>query len=159
MRMLYKYPQRRLSLRRPAWPRTAGARRPTARRSEYELVDTGVFDEDRYFDVEVEYAKRGPGDILIRITATNRGPEAHRLCLLPTLWFRNTWSWRRGTPKPQLAQVADGVIEAVHPRARHRAAGLPRRRHTCCSARTRPTPRGSSAATGPPSPRTASTTT
>ena len=60
---------------------------------EYELLDTGVFDDDRYFDVFVEYAKEGPEDVLIRITAHNRGPEAATLHVLPTLWFRNTWSW------------------------------------------------------------------
>ena len=62
---------------------------------EYELVDTGVFDDDRYFDVTVEYAKGSPEDILIRITIANRGPQAAALRVLPTLWFRNTWSWGR----------------------------------------------------------------
>ena len=61
--------------------------------SEYELLDTGIFDEDRYFDVFVEYAKAAPEDILIQITVCNRGPEAAVLHVLPTLWFRNTWSW------------------------------------------------------------------
>ena len=59
---------------------------------EYELLDTGVFNEDRYFDVFIEYAKAGPEDILVKITAVNRGPEAADLHLLPTLWFRNDWS-------------------------------------------------------------------
>ena len=84
---------------RPRW-------RPTARRSreefEYELLDTGVFDDDRYFDVFVEYAKAGPEDVLVRITVHNRGPEAARLRVLPTLWFRNTWSWGGDEPKPSL---------------------------------------------------------
>ena len=62
---------------------------------EYELLDTGVFDDDRYFDVFVEYAKAGPDDVLVRITAANRGPEAAPLHLLPTLWFRNTWALGR----------------------------------------------------------------
>ncbi len=62
---------------------------------EYELLDTGVFDDDRYFDVIAEYAKADADDILIRITVANRGPDAASLHLLPTLWFRNTWSWGR----------------------------------------------------------------
>ena len=69
---------------------TAAARNP-----EYELLDTGVFDQDRYFDVFVEYAKASPEDMLIQITVHNRGPEAATLHLLPTLWFRNDWSWGR----------------------------------------------------------------
>ena len=70
---------------------------------EYELLDTGVFDEDRYFDVLIEYAKAGVNDILIRVSVTNRGPEAAALDLLPTLWFRNTWAWDRGAPRPTLS--------------------------------------------------------
>ena len=89
MRMLYKYPQR-------AFPyadllRTNRGRDRLA--PEYELIDTGIFSEDRYFDVCVEYAKAGPRDILVRISATNHGPDPAPLRLLPTLWFRNTWSW------------------------------------------------------------------
>ena len=93
----YKYPQR-------AFPYDDLVAR-TARRgkqdSEYELLDTGVFDEDRYFDVVVEYAKAAPDDILMLVTAHNRGPDAATLHVLPTLWFRNTWSW------------GDDVVEAV----------------------------------------------
>ena len=76
---------------------------------EYELLDTGVFDEDRYFDVFVEYAKGGPDDILVRITATNRGPDAADLHLLPTLWFRNDWSRGLQSPTglPQAEPAAD----------------------------------------------------
>ncbi len=62
---------------------------------EYELLDTGIFDDDRYFDVFVEYAKGDPEDILVRISVHNRGPEAAQIHLLPTLWFRNTWSCGR----------------------------------------------------------------
>ncbi len=69
---------------------------------EYELIDTGVFDESRYFDVIVEYAKASPEDVLIRITVENHGPDAASLHLLPTLWYRNTWSWDEGTAKPSL---------------------------------------------------------
>ena len=77
-------------------------RRRSREEFEYELLDTGVFDGDRYFDVFMEYAKEGPEDLLIRITVHNRGPEAARLHLLPTLWFRNTWSWGDEQPKPSL---------------------------------------------------------
>ena len=77
---------------------------------EYELLDTGIFNDDRYFDVFVEYAKAAPEDILVRITAVNRGPEAAQLHLLPTLWFRNDWSaWiaktSRVAEKPNLKQI------------------------------------------------------
>ncbi|HEY7034407.1 MAG TPA: hypothetical protein VH482_23930 [Thermomicrobiales bacterium] len=102
---LYKYPQR-------AFPygdlvetnRSRGRLAP-----EYELLDTGVFAEDRYFDVLVEYAKLAPEDILVRISATNRGPEAAPLHLLPTLWFRNTWAWGRDTRRPSLRRLDDGA--------------------------------------------------
>jgi hypothetical protein len=95
MRGLYKYPQAEFPYR----DLVEENRRRGRGEPEYELLDTGVFDHERYFDVEVEYAKDGVGggggvdDILIRITATNRGPEAATLHLLPTLWFRNTWGW------------------------------------------------------------------
>ena len=91
MRMLYKYPQREfpyaqlLEENRRRWGQVGAA--------EYELLDTGIFDEGRYFDVFVEYAKAGPEDICVRIEAFNRGPEAADLHLLPHLWFRNTWAW------------------------------------------------------------------
>ncbi|MEL7086114.1 MAG: glucosidase, partial [Cyanobacteria bacterium J06597_1] len=88
---------------------------------EYELLDTGVFDDNRYFDVQVEYAKASVDDILVRISVTNRGPEPHSLHLLPTLWFRNTWSWQEGADKPVLKGEpqleGDGVqvVYASHP--------------------------------------------
>src|SRR3989442_47958 len=98
MRWLYKYPQ-------AAYPYSRlveeNARRGRAD-DEFELIDTGVFDAGRYFDVVVEYAKAAPEEILVRITATNRGDEAATLHLLPTIWFRNTWAWGDGTPKPAL---------------------------------------------------------
>jgi hypothetical protein len=114
MRMLYKYPHR-------AFPYgdlvAENARRKAVdpKAPEYELLDTGIFDEDRYHDVEIAYAKRGPTDILARITVTNRGPDAHEITLLPTLWFRNTWSWAEGSPKPALRMVGADVVEATHP--------------------------------------------
>ena len=83
---------------------------------EYELLDTGVFDQDRYFDVFVEYAKASPEDILIEITACNRGPDPATLHLLPTLWFRNTWSWGQvPAPRPALRQSGPATVTASHP--------------------------------------------
>jgi Mannosylglycerate hydrolase MGH1-like glycoside hydrolase domain len=115
MKWLYKYPQ-------AAFPyealRAENARRDR-RQPEYELLDTGIFDEDRYFDVTVEYAKASRDDILIRITVANRGPQTAPLRLLPTLWFRNTWSWDVGAPRPRArqdaAQAGWQTIEAEHP--------------------------------------------
>src|SRR5437764_3225682 len=92
MRCLYKYPQRAF----PYSDLVEENRRRGKDDAEYELIDTGIFAEDRYFDVFVEYAKAAPDDILIQITAVNRGPEPALLHLLPTLWFRNTWSWGYG---------------------------------------------------------------
>ena len=92
-------------------------RRRSREEPEYELLDTGVFDDDRYFDVFVEYAKADAEDLLIRITVCNRGPEAATLHLLPTLWFRNTWSWADGGSKPVLARIdghGHGMIHAHH---------------------------------------------
>jgi hypothetical protein len=89
MKSLYKYPQREFPYDRLV----AENRRRGKHESEFELADTGVFDENRYFDVTAEYAKGAPDDVLIRITIANRGPDAATLHLLPTLWFRNSWSW------------------------------------------------------------------
>jgi hypothetical protein len=110
MKYLYKYPQREYPYR----DLIETNRRRSREEMEYELLDTGAFDEDRYFDVFVEYAKAGPEDILVRITVHNRGPEAARLRVLPTLWFRNTWSWGELTPKPSLTEAAPGMIRAAH---------------------------------------------
>jgi len=114
MKYLYKYPQ-------AAFPYTdliETNKRRTRRDMEYELLDTGIFNEDRYFDVFVEYAKQSPEDIVIQITVCNRGPESGAVQVLPTLWFRNTWAWSPGTPKPSLKQVpgAKGIqlIAASH---------------------------------------------
>ena len=101
--------------------RTAGGSREEM---EYELLDTGVFNDDRYFDVFVEYAKGDAEDILVRITAANRGPDAAELHLLPTLWFRNDWSaWiaesNRAPSKPSLKQIkapaGASAVAAAHP--------------------------------------------
>src|SRR5205807_9212244 len=85
---------------------------------EFELLDTGVFDDNRYFDVFVEYAKADVEDILVQITVANRGPEAANLRLLPTIWFRNTWSWGNSGMKPELRQDSAGanpVVALEHP--------------------------------------------
>ena len=110
MKYLYKYPHREF----PYGDLVATNKRRSREEMEYELLDTGVFDEDRYFDIFLEYAKADADDVLIRVTVHNRGSEAARLHLLPTLWFRNTWSWKAGTPKPNLHAV-DGGIHASHP--------------------------------------------
>src|SRR4051812_28029894 len=114
MKYLYKYPQAAF----PYVDLVETNRRRGRQDLEYELLDTGVFDADRYFDVFVEYAKCGPNDVLIRISAANRGPDAAELHVVPTLWFRNTWSWRGGGTKPEIKQLPskDGasVISATH---------------------------------------------
>jgi hypothetical protein len=108
MKYLYKYPQAVF----PYNNLVETNRRRSREEFEYELLDTGVFDEDRYFDVFVEYAKADPEDILITITVHNRGPEAATLCLLPTLWFRNTWSWVKEETRPVLREGKDASIVA-----------------------------------------------
>ncbi|HLJ10502.1 MAG TPA: glucosidase [Planctomycetaceae bacterium] len=113
LKMLYKYPQRAF----PYAELLAENGRRSRSDPEFELLDTGLFDDDRYFDVFVEYAKAAPDDILMRITVHNRGPEAATIHILPQLWFRNTWSWNANTlAKPALSLGEGGCIEAVHPR-------------------------------------------
>ncbi|HYY74578.1 MAG TPA: hypothetical protein VE662_07105, partial [Solirubrobacterales bacterium] len=114
MKFLYKYPQGEFP-----YARLVGENRRRDRQArEFELMDTGVFDGGRYFDVLVEYAKAAPDDILIRVTVTNRGPEAAELHLLPTLWFRNTWSWDASAARPLLraghAGAGHSLVEAEH---------------------------------------------
>ena len=104
MKMLYKYPQAEYPYQRLI---DENGRR-SKQEMEYELVDTGIFDEGRYFDVVVEYAKAEPEDLLIRISISNRGPEAADIHILPTLWFRNTWIWGRDERRPSITQ---GVTE------------------------------------------------
>ncbi len=128
MKALYKYPQSEFPYARlPAENRRRGKYEP-----EFELPDTGVFNENRYFDIVVEYAKASPNDILIRVTACNRSPTAARLHLLPTLWFRNTWSWGRTGegywPQPRIERTGDGTLLTEHSslgRFRFEAEGLP----------------------------------
>ena len=105
---LYKYPQAEFPYGRLI---EENARRDRSA-PEFELLDTGVFDDDRYFDVTAEYAKATPDDVLVRLTVANRGPEPAPLHLLPTLWFRNTWSWEPVAPRPRLRRV-DGVAGAA----------------------------------------------
>jgi len=111
---LYKYPQAEYPYSRLVEEN----RRRSRSEPEFELVDTGIFDDNRYFDIFVEYAKASPEDILIKITACNRGPESAPLHLLPTLWFRNTWSWGRDGDdywgKPKLWQTDSTEIRAEH---------------------------------------------
>jgi hypothetical protein len=120
MKYLYKYPQ-------AAYPYSdlvETNRRRSRNEFEYELLDTGVFDEDRYFDVFVEYAKAAPEDILIKVTVHNRGPEKAELHLLPTLWFRNDWAtWiANPSPKPLLKQI-DGPSDTSTIAATHTVLG------------------------------------
>jgi hypothetical protein len=111
MKYLYKYPQAPYP-----YEKLVGTNRGRGKHeSEYELLDTGIFDDDRYFDVFVEYAKAAPEDILIQITVENRGPEPATLHVLPTLWFRNIWSWGGEGDRPLLREASPGVIAAAHP--------------------------------------------
>src|SRR5271154_1682861 len=134
MKYLYKYPQNPY----PYSDLIETNRRRGRNDGEYELLDTGIFSEDRYFDVFAEYAKAAPGDILIQISVCNRGPEAAAVHVLPTLWFRNTWSWWPDQPKPSLREVKGdagvGTIATSHVELR-----------ACCSPKTTPTTSDSSA--------------
>ena len=111
LKMLYKYPQAEY----PYTRLIEENRRRGSGQPEFELIDSGLFDSDRYFDVFVEYAQAEPGDLLLRITVENRGPEAAPIHVLPQLWFRNTWSWKAGARRPVLQQVAPGLVRAEHP--------------------------------------------
>ena len=113
LKMLYKYPQR-------AFPYTLllqenERRKQDPNQPEFELLDTGILDDDRYWDVFVEYAKGAPDEILMRITVENRGPETATLHLLPQLWFRNTWSWKAESEKPKLHSNSNGGVLSSHP--------------------------------------------
>jgi hypothetical protein len=113
MKYLYKYPQAAF----PYGPLVEANKRRGRLDFEYELIDTGVFDDDRYFDVFVEYAKASPEDLLIAITVHNRGSDAASLHVLPTIWFRNTWSWGGSIVRPELSESRDGtgVVALSHP--------------------------------------------
>lgn len=112
MKMLYKYPQQAY----PYAQLVEENKHRTKADAEYELADTGIFNGNRYFDVTLEYAKTSPENILIQISVANRGSEAASITVLPTLWFRNTWSWGYDNYKPQLSLAGHGIIEAYHQR-------------------------------------------
>ncbi|HEY3149856.1 MAG TPA: glucosidase, partial [Dongiaceae bacterium] len=105
-RMLYKYPQAEFPYGRLV---QENARRGK-QQPEFELIDTGIFDDDRYFDVDIEYAKADAEDILLRLTISNRGPEDAAVHVLPQVWFRNTWSWFVDGRKPLLERLGDNVV-------------------------------------------------
>ncbi|MEA5510158.1 glucosidase [Crocosphaera sp. UHCC 0190] len=110
MKYLYKYPQAEY----PYEDLVKTNQQRSRDELEYELLDTGIFDDDRYFDVFVEYAKADTEDILIKISVANRGPETANIDVLPTLWFRNTWSWADGGVKPIIQKVGNSAIHAHH---------------------------------------------
>jgi len=114
MKALYKYPQAEFPYARLLEENQRRGKLDP----EFEITDTGIFDESRYFDVFAEYAKASPNDVLIRVTAVNRGPETATLHFLPTLWFRNTWSWGRTGegywPKPSIISTGEGLVLAEH---------------------------------------------
>lgn len=111
LKMLYKYPQMAF----PYGDLVNENQRRGYGDAEYELLDTGAFDEDRYFDVSVEYAKASPDDIIMRVTAQNRGSSEAPLNLIPQLWFRNTWTWGV-MDKPEVKRASDGSVEISHPK-------------------------------------------
>ncbi|MCP5420354.1 MAG: glucosidase [Gammaproteobacteria bacterium] len=110
LKMLYKYPQGEFPY---GWLVEENQRRGRGG-AEFELLDTGLFGEDRYFDIFVEYAKAGPDDLLMRVTVFNRGPQEARLHVLPQIWFRNTWSWGHDTEKPALEATSNDVVQIKH---------------------------------------------
>ena len=119
----------------PRWSRRTGG--AAGAEPEFELIDTGVFDENRYFDVEIEYAKAAADDILMQITVFNRAAEAALLHVLPQLWARNIWSWRADSPKPRLLRARGRLDLGRSPFAAAPAAHSARATPNCCSARTR----------------------
>jgi hypothetical protein len=111
LKMLYKYPQRAF----PYAELVEENRRRGIGAPEHELIDTAAFADDRYFDVFVEYAQASPGDVLMRVTVHNRGPEAAPLHVLPQLWYRNTWSWSQKPERPSLRMAQHLAVQADHP--------------------------------------------
>jgi hypothetical protein len=118
MRMLYKYPQNRFPyeqiLEGSRLNESGHGPGRSRKEPEFELIDTGIFNENRYFDVVVEYAKASPRDILMRISIHNRGPAAADLHVLPTVWFRNTWTWETDALKPTIDPDVTG-LRLLHP--------------------------------------------
>jgi len=109
-KMLYKYPQNEY----PYALLVDENKRRTRNDPEFELIDTGIFNQDEYFDVFIEYARNAPDDILVKITVCNRGSQEAALNVLPTIWFRNTWAWGYDDYKPELSADSHGVIEVYH---------------------------------------------
>ena len=137
MKYLYKYPQH-------AYPYEELGQVSRCRdrhQMEYELIDTGVFDQDRYWDVFVEYAKASPEEILVQMTVWNRGPDPMSIHLLPTLWFRNQWSWHQDGERPSLEQIDQHVqaVDSILGCAICIAMGMP----SCFSLKMKPTPNAS----------------
>ena len=112
MKYLYKYPQSEY----PYDDLLQENARRTRLEMEYELVDTGIFNESRYFDVEIEYGKVSAEDLLIQISISNRGPDAAAIDVLPTLWFRNTWSWGRDNRRPTVKLHGEGANDSTSPK-------------------------------------------
>jgi hypothetical protein len=110
MKMLYKYPQRAF----PYAQLVKESHARTKQQTEYELLDTGIFDQDEYFDIYVEYAKVAENDFVMKVTAWNRSQQAAPLHIIPTCWFRNTWSWGYDRYKPSLAAMPDGTVQATY---------------------------------------------
>src|SRR5215831_8101300 len=119
MRMLYRYPQARYPYEELV---AANYGRPKSA-PDFELWDTGVLGENRYFDITLEYAKVDPHNVFILVTATNRGPDAADLHILPTFWFRNTWSWGRDTRRPGLGAIPSLADHSLAIHASHRRLG------------------------------------
>jgi len=105
-RMLYKYPQAEFPYGRLLQENAQRSKQ----QPEFEIIDTGIFDDNRYFDVDIEYAKAGAEDILLRLTVNNRGPEEAVIHVLPQVWFRNTWSWFTDGRRPSLERVGNDVV-------------------------------------------------
>ena len=138
MKYLYKYPQAEFPYRQLV----GESRRRGKHDPEFELMDTGVFNGDRYFDVVVEYAKASPEDLLVRVSTTNRGPEAAPLHLLPTIWFRNTWAWNKNETNPILTRGPNGRyapsrsdVRIIGLRDRMRVESVRRQSMACGSAK------------------------
>jgi Mannosylglycerate hydrolase MGH1-like glycoside hydrolase domain len=110
-RMLYKLPQAAYPYE---WLIEENARRRGSAAMEFELIDTGIFDDDKYFDIEIEYAKADVDDVLMRVTVHNRGPEQASIHILPQIWFRNIWSWSGGVKQPLLQAERGGLVRAQH---------------------------------------------
>ncbi len=136
MKYLYKYPQMEFPYR----DLVETSRRRSREEFEYELLDTGIFDDDRYFDVFVEYAKADPEDTLVRISVHNRGSEAAQIHVLPTLWFRNTWTWEDGEQKPVLGQIDGSNDPCVSSQAWRVHACSAKAQRNCFSPKTNPMP-------------------